>query len=93
MLVQTLVENAIKHGIGNLRNGGSIFIQSLMENEILRIEIINSGQLDNSVETTSGYGINNTIERLKLLFGSRATFELMNKNANEVAAIISITKT
>ena len=46
LMVQTLVENGIKHGISKLRDGGSISISSKIENDLLKIRILNSGLYD-----------------------------------------------
>src|SRR5690606_29628076 len=67
MMLQTIVENAIKHGISNLMKGGTIEIHcSIGLSDDLYIQVKNSGQLkSNPVDSKdgSGHGIPNTIQR------------------------------
>jgi two-component system, LytTR family, sensor kinase len=80
LMLQTLVENGIKHGISKLMEGGVIQVNAAIKNEQLEVLIYNSGQLNNSVqENQNGYGIKNTIQRLKIIFGEKATFQLSNE--------------
>lgn len=78
MMLQTLVENAIKHGISKRHDGGEIFITTKYENGILHIQIRNSGKLlytqDN--ETSLGFGLSSTRQRLALLYKSKATISI-----------------
>ncbi len=92
MLVQTLVENAIKHGISQLRSGGCVKVTITYENENLEISIINTGQIINKNKYHGGFGIENTIERLKILYGEKANFTLKNYTNYEVEAKIIIIK-
>lgn len=91
LVVQTLVENAVKHGIANLPKGGTITIQSRRTPEHLSIAIINTGQLA-AHNATEGQrlGIANTRERLSLLFGEKASLTLLNKDSTSVEAHIII---
>ncbi len=91
MMIQTLVENGIKHGISKRTEGGSISIKSKIENSKLFVEIINTGQIDNNLMmNSSGFGINNTKHRLHLLYGEEASFIIKNCSKNEVAAELVI---
>ncbi|HEY9117036.1 MAG TPA: histidine kinase, partial [Roseivirga sp.] len=83
MMLQTLVENAIKHGVSNLMEGGIIEIQSNVGDSLLTIKIRNSGQLKPNKKkpgSRSGVGLVNTKERLKLIYGDTATFNIYNEN-------------
>jgi sensor histidine kinase YesM len=93
IIVQTLVENAIKHGLKESPNGVFIKIESFVENGFLNINIINSGQIKNSTPSVaviknSGIGVENTRRRLQMIYEELATFELKNLNENEVIATL-----
>ena len=75
MLMQTLVENAVKYGIAPRREGGEIAIVARCEHEELRLQVTNPGSLAAGGGST-GVGLRNAAERLRLLFGSRATLDL-----------------
>ena len=93
LMVQTLVENGIKHGISHLKDGGEINIDTEVKDNMLTIQIRNSGQYQNNmVNNKDGYGISNTIQRLKLLFGDQATFSIKNENEKSVLTEIKIPK-
>ncbi|MCF8428514.1 MAG: histidine kinase [Bacteroidia bacterium] len=89
MMIQTLVENGIKHGISNLKNGGTIFIKSFVKNQNTIIQIINSGQY-NLNPATSGLGIENTKERLRILFEEKASFSIKNLDDKNVLTEITL---
>jgi LytS/YehU family sensor histidine kinase len=85
MMLQTLVENAIKHGISKQINGGSIKIISEFRNNHHELIVQNTGTIE-SENNTEGFGIVSTQNRLKLLYGNRADFALRNVNGNMVEA-------
>jgi sensor histidine kinase YesM len=85
MMIQTLVENGIKHGISKLKNGGEIAIETHVKDSSLLIKIRNNGHLNaTKINGAAGVGIENTKKRLKLLYGNKATFEIRNENDNTV---------
>ncbi len=91
MMIQTLVENGIKHGISKRTEGGEISISSKVDNSKLIIEIRNSGHLDeDALKSSKGFGVSNTKHRLNLLFGERASFKLFNENKETVLAKLII---
>ncbi|MEJ2194703.1 MAG: histidine kinase [Ignavibacteriaceae bacterium] len=91
MMIQTLVENGVKHGISKITSGGEININSKVENSQLLVEIRNSGHLENdALKNSKGFGINNTKHRLNLLFGETASFSLTNENGGKVLAKLII---
>lgn len=93
MMIQTLVENAIKHGVSNLMEGGLIEIQSNVEFSILILKIRNSGQLVNGQKSRkgrTGVGLINTKERLKLIYGDAASFRIYNENNQYVVTEVKI---
>jgi two-component system, LytTR family, sensor kinase len=90
LMIQTLVENGIKHGISKLTSGGVIQVKTLAENNRLKIQIRNSGQLVVQNRTDKGLGLRNTVQRLKLIYGSEASFRITNENNNFVLTEIII---
>lgn len=84
--LQMLVENAIKHGISNMIQGGAIKISTLREDGYVKIHVINSGELGKLVDT--GIGIANTRRRLDIQFKGRAEFILAQEGNNVVATLI-----
>jgi two-component system sensor histidine kinase AlgZ len=77
MLLQTLVENAIKHGIAELPAGGLVRISAVLENEMLIVEVENPRPAAPTLVTAhEGVGLHNARDRLRLLFGARASLEL-----------------
>lgn len=78
MLLQTLVENGIKHGVSKLQDGGKIAVKASKENGLLNLSIFNSGSLENTSTTETGFGLVNTRQRLHLLYGDDAQFEILN---------------
>ncbi len=91
MMVQTLVENGIKHGISKVAEGGSICLDIKIKDSKLIIDIKNTGTIkEDSLSNTKGYGISNTIQRLRLLYGEEAGFKISNINENEVLSELII---
>ena len=88
MIIQMLVENAIKHGISNIKDGGKVVLSTKIENENLLIDVTNSGSLKHTNSTTQ-LGIENIKRRLQLMYGEQATFNLFEDN-NQVRASIKI---
>jgi LytS/YehU family sensor histidine kinase len=68
-IIQTQVENAIKHGISKLPGDGFILIEAFERNKILIIKVINSGKL-NLEKSLTGLGFKNSEQRLLLLYGN-----------------------
>ena len=75
MMLQTLVENAIKHGINKQLNGGVIKIISDFKNDYHQLSVQNTGYLNGYVNG-EGFGLSSTQDRLSLLYGDRAKFEI-----------------
>lgn len=94
MMIQTLVENAVKHGISTRPEGGSIRIFARLLGNKICIRVCNDGVLSPKnkpqSEIGSGVGITNTIRRLELLYGGAATFSLKQFGDAQVIAEISL---
>ena len=89
MLLQTLVENALKHGIARLPQGGEISIQVRVRDSQLELEVVNSGDLAEQ-PTGEGIGLRNARARLQLLYGDRAKITLESITAGKVRALGTI---
>jgi len=78
MLLQPLVENAVRYGVAPLIEGGWIAIKSALNADRLRIVIGNSGRRGEGEQKKNGNGIGlgNTAERLKTLYGADFEFSL-----------------
>jgi LytS/YehU family sensor histidine kinase len=77
MLLQMLVENAIKHGIAELPQGGVLRICSQLEAETLILTVENARPRSSPPALGRGsIGLRNSAERLRLLFGARARVDL-----------------
>ena len=78
MLLQPLVENAVRHGISPLREGGLISISGALQYDQLQIIVRNSGQRSKPdyKKIDNGVGLRNTAERLKTLYGESHRFVL-----------------
>lgn len=74
MLLLTLVENAIKHGIAQLSGGGTLRLRAVMEKGALCLEIEQPRPSDRGapLAESNGVGLPNAAERLRLLFGEHA---------------------
>jgi two-component system, LytTR family, sensor kinase len=87
LMLQTLVENGIKHGIARLVKGGTISIETQAQEGRLIIRIRNSGQYRIEPDSENrGLGIENTRQRLKLIYGEAASFSIGNENGHTVLA-------
>lgn len=76
MLLQTVVENAIKHGIAELPAGGLLRIRGELRDGALVLEVENPRPLASPREVSEGIGLRNAAERLRLLFGERASLDV-----------------
>jgi LytS/YehU family sensor histidine kinase len=90
MLLQTLVENGIKHGISRSVKGGVIELSAQRADNMIQISVINPGHLKPSKEKNEGVGLLNSQNRLQLLYGKTAQIELQPLNKNQVCAIVTL---
>jgi len=91
MMLQLLVENAIKHGISQFTDGGSILIDIHKKEDFLLLNVRNTGHLNNTVKLGEklGVGLENIKKRLDLIYTGKAKFDLTEKD-NFVTASIKI---
>jgi LytS/YehU family sensor histidine kinase len=89
MMLQTLVENAIKHGISRQVDGGKVKIVSDFKEDYHELMIQNTGYL-NGARNSDGFGLASTKNRLQILFGQRANFDIREVGGNMVEARVLI---
>ena len=93
MMLQTLVENGIKHGVSKEMGGGFVDITTEIEDDILLVTIRNSGNLESTESTNSesgGVGLKNTAERLSILYGKEASFRIFQETEKTVCSEVRI---
>jgi len=88
LLLQGLVENAIRHGIAPLRNGGDLTLRIARVGDRLHVSVINTGTLQPARD--GGIGLSNARERLRLLYGDCAHLDLREDPPGSVQAILDI---
>jgi two-component system, LytTR family, sensor kinase len=88
LLLQPIVENAIKHGISKSSDEGKIEIKINQIEDKVYLTVHDSGQLF-PTEMTSGYGLRSIQEKLRLIYGEDASLEIQN-NLDYKAVIITI---
>ncbi len=89
MLLQPLVENAVRHGIEPKIGGGEIGVRLNIENAMLRIEVSDTGVglLDDDGE---GAGLSNVRTRLATLYGKAGRLTLQDNPGGGVSAILEL---
>jgi len=107
MMLQTLVENAIKHGINKQILGGVVRIISTIKNNFHELSVQNTGYLNGQVSVEArlddprlndpvgqafgrGFGLSSTTDRLSLLYGNKAKFEIRQASPTLVEAKVLI---
>ncbi|MDR3716274.1 MAG: histidine kinase [Puia sp.] len=90
MMLQTLVENAIKHGISKQLNGGIVKIVSDFKDDYHEMVIQNTGSLNGGSLNGDGFGLSSTRNRLQLLFGKKANFDIREVSGHLVQAVVLI---
>jgi two-component system LytT family sensor kinase len=94
MLLQPLIENAIKHGIGQKLDGGQITIRSRRETSHTVIEILDNGsgmkptELD--LSQSAGIGLRNVDERLRVIYGENYHLKIESSHGEGTCARIEI---
>ncbi|TQV87065.1 sensor histidine kinase [Aliikangiella coralliicola] len=97
MLVQLLVENAIRHGIDQSSTGGELKLEiSQVENRV-QIIVSNPGKInqesnEKNKKQSTGLGLENIRQRLHLLYGDEASFGISEEN-NVVTSVIELPMT
>lgn len=98
LILQPLVENAIKHGISELEKEGSIIIKAYQDEKYIYFEVIDNGigfdptKQTNPTKKMSGYGFKNVDERIKLEYGSSSGVTIASKINEGTTVTIKILK-
>jgi LytS/YehU family sensor histidine kinase len=90
MMLQTLVENAIKHGISKQVLGGVVRIVAVFKDNVMQLQVQNTGQLVGSPDNGEGFGIKSTQDRLNLMYQGKAVFEIKNLGAAMVESKVTL---
>tara|TARA_R110002050_G_scaffold52424_4_gene119656 strand:- start:117 stop:872 length:756 start_codon:yes stop_codon:yes gene_type:complete len=87
--LQMMVENAIKHGISNLKDGGTVKVSVNESEKEVTISVTNSGTLSGVIDL--GVGIKNIKKRLLLQYGENAIF-ILSEEDNKVVSKMKFKK-
>jgi hypothetical protein len=85
MLLQSLVENAVKHGVEPAYRG-ELRVAALLSGDLLTLRVENTGSIQNRQGGTR-IGLENAQQRLRLLFGERASLTLCESDGRVVAEV------
>ncbi len=92
LILQPMVENAIKHGIAKRAQGGEIRVSAARSNGMLKLTVYNDGPalVADRENGRSGIGISNTRTRLRSLYGESFELSLQNHGQHGVEAAVSV---
>ena len=89
LILQPLVENAIRHGVASRAGPGSLAVRASTVGEQLRLEVVDSGPGPEGA-TRDGVGLSNTRDRLREMYGSAASFHLGAHPEGGTRAVVTI---
>ncbi|MBL7963971.1 MAG: histidine kinase [Flavobacteriales bacterium] len=89
MMLQTLAENAVRHGIAHLTAGGEVVIAARHNESHLLLTVKNSGKLNSNKGRSEGTGIGlqNTAQRLRMLFGDHAFLKIREQDGHVITEV------
>jgi two-component system, LytTR family, sensor kinase len=90
LLVQPLVENAIKHGIAPEVDGGRIRVEALMTEGECQISVTDSGKGFTSEAGEPGFGLKSIRERLQLIYGAKARLNIVQDGITHITISLPI---
>lgn len=90
MMLQTLVENAIKHGLEPKPGGGTVWILARRQEQRAAITVADDGLGFNAAHSGTGIGLRNVRERLQLVYGEDAQLAVVANFPQGVAATLSV---
>lgn len=93
LLIQPLVENAVKHGIAMMADGGEILISVHRERDLLRFSVSNPFDPEAPVQARNGIGLRNVRARLEARYGSAAKMQIDATDRNYQVTIALPAKT
>jgi two-component system sensor histidine kinase AlgZ len=88
LILQPLVENAIKHGIATMVEGGTIMVESQLRDGMLRVKVENGFDLQAPRPRSRGMGLRNVRRRLEARFGSLASLSARPEGNRFLAEVI-----
>lgn len=88
MSVQSLVENAVKHGITPCSGGGELLVTASAEDGSLHIEVRDTGPGFDLAAIRAGHGLDNLVERLNALFGAKARLNVLRRGEYSVVEMV-----
>ena len=90
MMLQTLVENAIKHGLEPRTGGGTIWIRAHRDDGLVAVTVADDGEGFNSKTSGTGIGLKNVRERLRLRYAGTANLSVIANFPSGVAATLNV---
>lgn len=90
MMLQTLVENAIKHGLEPKPGGGTVWLLARRDDDRVAVTVADDGLGFGVSGGGTGIGLKNVRERLRLIYGERATLSVVANAPQGVAATITV---
>ena len=90
LVLQPLIENAVKHGIATLVEGGTIIVEGHVTDGQLEVSVENSFDPDSPVSAPHGLGLRNVRSRLETRFGGAATAHHAFAENNQFRAEMSV---
>ncbi|MES2298414.1 MAG: histidine kinase [Pseudomonadota bacterium] len=90
MMMQTLVENAIKHGLEPKSGGGTVWILARAAGDAIAVTVADDGRGFSAEGGGTGIGLRNIRERLRLAYGDAAAFSIVANFPCGVAATITL---
>lgn len=90
MMLQTLVENAIKHGLEPKPGGGTVWILARRDDNTVSITVADDGRGFSDASGGTGIGLKNVRERLRLIYGTDASLSVVSNAPEGVAATITL---
>jgi signal transduction histidine kinase len=90
MVLQTLVENAIKHGLEPRTGGGTVWIRARRDDDEVSVTVADDGEGFNTKNSGSGIGLRNVRERLRLRYDGAAALSVVANFPSGVAATITV---
>jgi two-component system, LytTR family, sensor kinase len=90
LILQPLVENAIKHGLEPMVNPGTLTIEAITLGDTLRLRVQDDGTGFTARQPREGVGLTNTRSRLGRLYGQHATMSMRGRPAGGVVVELSI---
>jgi sensor histidine kinase YesM len=88
MAVQSLVENAVKHGITPQSAGGEFLVSASADDGNLRIEVRDTGPGFDLAAIPASHGLDNLVERLDALFGAKARLNVLRRDGYTVVEMV-----